>query len=101
MFGVWRLAVGVVCRAHSGILRRIARFDCSSNGWMLIFTVRIRRRVRNLAYVIALVFTGSVNTRPYVYRYLPGRTATLDNGYAVAPPAAPFSVREAIDAGNE
>jgi hypothetical protein len=54
---------------------------------MLIFTARIRRIVRNLAYVIALVLTGCVNTPPYVYRYIPGRTATLDNGYAVAPPA--------------
>jgi cell wall-associated NlpC family hydrolase len=49
----------------------------------------------------ALVLNGCVNTPPYVYHYIPGRTATLDNGYAVSPPAAPFLVRQAIDAGNE
>ena|SRR6202790_1712203 len=97
MFNVWRSTFG----GRPGILRRIARIDCSSNGWMLIFTARIRRLAKNLAYVVAFVLTGCVNTPPYVYHYIPGRTATLDNRYAVAPPAAPLPVREAIDAGNE
>ena len=38
---------------------------------------------------------------PYVYRYVPGRTATVgDNGTAVAPAKAPDEVRAAIAAGN-
>lgn len=38
---------------------------------------------------------------PYVYRYVPGRTATVgENGGAVAPPQAPENVRTAIAAGN-
>jgi hypothetical protein len=54
-----------------------------------------------LLLAVASVLTGCVTTPPYVYHYIPGRTATLDNGYAVAPPTAPPPVREAIDAGNE
>ena len=54
-----------------------------------------------LLLAVASVLTGCVTTPPYVYHYIPGRTATLDNGYAVAPPTAPLPVREAIDAGNE
>ena len=54
-----------------------------------------------LLLAVASFLTGCVTTPPYVYHYIPGRTATLDNGYAVAPPTAPLPVREAIDAGNE
>ena len=54
-----------------------------------------------LLLAVASVLTGCVTTPPYVYYYIPGRTATLDNGYAVAPPTAPLPVRKAIDAGNE
>jgi hypothetical protein len=50
---------------------------------------------------IAFVLTGCVSTPPYVYHYVPGRTATLDHGYAQAPPAAPSVVRDAVTAGNE
>jgi hypothetical protein len=50
---------------------------------------------------VAAVLTGCVSTPPYVYHYVPGQTATLDNGYAVAPGTAPFFVQVAIDAGNE
>jgi hypothetical protein len=50
---------------------------------------------------VAFVLTGCVSTPPYVYHYIPGRTATLDNGYAQAPPAAPSAVRDAVAAGNE
>jgi hypothetical protein len=69
--------------------------------WMLIFPARIRSLAKYAAYFVAFVLTGCISTPPYVYHYIPGRTATLDNGYAVAPPIAPFLVREAIDAGNE
>jgi len=49
---------------------------------------------------LALVMSGCVSTPPYVYHYIPGRTATLESGYAMAPKLAPFFVLEAIDAGN-
>jgi hypothetical protein len=68
---------------------------------MLFFPGRIQRLARNLIYLVALALTGCVSTPPYVYHYIPGRTATLENGYAVAPPTAPLQVRDAIDAGNE
>jgi hypothetical protein len=50
---------------------------------------------------LGLFLAGCVSTPPYVYRYIPGRTATLENGYAVPPNRAPPAVREAIFAGNE
>jgi hypothetical protein len=53
-----------------------------------------------LPAVFALVFTGCSTTPPYVYRFVPGITATVRNGYAVAPPHAPESVCAAIAAGN-
>jgi hypothetical protein len=54
-----------------------------------------------LLFASAFALTGCVSTPPYVYHYIPGQTATLDNGYAAAPSEAPILVREAIDAGNE
>jgi hypothetical protein len=54
-----------------------------------------------LSFVATLVLSGCVSTPPYVYHYIPGRTATVDSGYAVAPHTAPLLVKEAIDAGNE
>lgn len=54
-----------------------------------------------LLFAVSVVLTGCVSTPPYVYHYIPGRTATLDSGYAVAPRTSPLLVREAIDAGNE
>jgi hypothetical protein len=54
-----------------------------------------------LLLALAFVLAGCVSTPPYVYHYIPGRTATLDNGYAQAPPVAPAVVREAVTAGNE
>ena len=50
---------------------------------------------------LGFLFSGCVSTPPYTYKYIPGWTATLDNGYAVAPDHAPPSVRDAISAGNE
>ena len=47
-----------------------------------------------------LFLSGCVNTPPYVYRYRPGYSATVENGLAVAPARAPEVVRRAIDAGN-
>ena len=54
-----------------------------------------------LPLVAALGFlSGCESARPYSYRYVPGQTATVENGYAVAPPSAPPVVHQAIAAGN-
>lgn len=54
-----------------------------------------------LATLAAVVFLcGCAGPAPYHYRYVRGKTATVRNGYAVAPPRAPAAVRAAIDAGN-
>ncbi|MGB8166872.1 MAG: peptidoglycan endopeptidase [Chthoniobacteraceae bacterium] len=50
--------------------------------------------------VFAGLFFSACESPSYVYRYVPGRTATLQGGYAVAPPAAPERVKLAIAAGN-
>jgi hypothetical protein len=68
---------------------------------MLIFPARIQGPARYFAFFVACILSGCVSTPPYVYHYIPGRTATLDNGYAVAPRTAPLPVRQAIEAGNE
>ena len=44
--------------------------------------------------------TGCACTGPYSYRYQPGKTATVQNGHAVAPQSAPSVVHAAIAAGN-
>lgn len=36
----------------------------------------------------------------YAYHYIPGKTAIVSGGHAVAPAGAPHTVRAAIDAGN-
>lgn len=40
-------------------------------------------------------------TKPYSYKYVPGRTARISGGYAEPPRRAPAAVRRAIAAGNE
>lgn len=52
-----------------------------------------------LISVVAL-FTGCTGSANYKYHYVPGKTAVVRDGYAVAPPMAPASVRAAIEAGN-
>lgn len=49
--------------------------------------------------VIAFAF-AACESPSYVYRYVPGRTASLVEGIASAPPAAPPAVQQAIAAGN-
>ena len=49
---------------------------------------------------LTLLVLGACSSPRYDYRYVAGRTATMDNGRAVAPPKAPKAVRAAIDAGN-
>lgn len=50
--------------------------------------------------LLLLFFAGCAGPRFYRYRYIPGRTATLENGLATAPAQAPARVRAAIEAGN-
>jgi cell wall-associated NlpC family hydrolase len=59
----------------------------------------LRRILGWLALVV--LFASCETTPPYVYHYVPGRTATAQLGYAVAPDRAPPAVHEAIAAGNE
>ena len=57
-------------------------------------------RAFQAAGVLAALCLGGCAAPRYTYRYVPGRTAILRDGYAVAPPAAPPEVQAAIAAGN-
>ena len=59
-----------------------------------------RRVVLLFLLCLLVLMTGCASTAPYVYRYVPGKTAILRNGYAIAPPSAPEAVLAAIAAGN-
>src|SRR6201989_206654 len=59
------------------------------------------RPVFLLSILLGFLLSGCVSTPPYTYHYIPGRTANLENGYAIAPEHAPTVVREAISAGND
>lgn len=48
----------------------------------------------------ALLLGGCASPPDYVYQYVPGRTAVVQNGIAYAPPAAPPVVKAAVAAGN-
>ncbi len=50
---------------------------------------------------LTVFLAGCETTAPYVYHYIPGRTATAQLGYAVAPARAPSTVQQAIAAANE
>lgn len=57
--------------------------------------------MKHAAILLAvLLLAGCASAPPYVYRYIPGKTATLRDGYAIAPPEAPEAVQAAIAAGN-
>jgi hypothetical protein len=49
---------------------------------------------------IPLLLLAGCATPPYTYQYVPGRTAVVRDGYAIAPPKAPPAVHAAIAAGN-
>jgi hypothetical protein len=49
---------------------------------------------------VATILAGCAGTAPYSYRYVPGTTATVQDGRAIAPPSAPPVVHAAIAAGN-
>jgi hypothetical protein len=53
------------------------------------------------ALLPVLLLAGCATTQHYSYRFVPGRTATLSGGYAVAPESAPEKVKAAIDAANK
>ena len=53
-----------------------------------------------LPALAAALLAGCAGPPPYVYRYVPGKTAVLHDGFAVAPPGAPDAVQAAIAAGN-
>lgn len=46
-------------------------------------------------------FSGCGGPAPYHYTYIPGKTAVVHSGRAVAPETAPARVKAAIEAGNE
>jgi hypothetical protein len=50
--------------------------------------------------LLAALFFAGCESPSYVYRYVPGRTATIEGGYAVAPPAAPERVQMVVAAAN-
>lgn len=49
---------------------------------------------------LAVSMAGCAGPAPYTYRFIPGKTAILVKGKAVAPPLAPPQVYAAIAAGN-
>ncbi|MHA3774601.1 peptidoglycan endopeptidase [Verrucomicrobiota bacterium sgz303538] len=53
-----------------------------------------------LFLALIALFAGCAGPAPYKYKYIPGRTAILRNGYAIAPRSAPQAVHVAIAAGN-
>jgi len=55
---------------------------------------------RLFAFAALLLFASCAGPAPYVYHYVPGKTAVLQGGYAVAPPSAPDRVLMAVAAGN-
>ena len=57
---------------------------------------KFERRIFLLFFLLA----GCAAPPPYVYTYVPGRTAILNDGYAIAPPAAPATVQVAVAAAN-
>src|SRR5687768_7648886 len=53
-----------------------------------------------VCYAALVLLSGCASPPPYVYEYVPGRTAVISNGYAVPPPLAPREVHLALAAGN-
>ena len=55
----------------------------------------------HLIFALALVsILSSCSSARYDYVYIPGKTATLVGGLAVAPEGAPERVKRAVEAGN-
>ena len=71
-------------------------FPCSD----ATFTPMFRLLLSLICALALLPGCASSTHRRYGYDYVAGKTATLQGGRAVAPPAAPSAVKAAIDAGN-
>ncbi len=56
--------------------------------------------VTALAFLCLFAGCSSSSHGHYAYRYVPGKSATVQGGQAVAPANAPHTVRAAIEAGN-
>jgi hypothetical protein len=56
---------------------------------------------RLLLLLICATFAGCGGNLRYTYRHVPGKTATLENDYAVAPANAPAEVHAAVSAANQ
>ena len=54
----------------------------------------------SVALISLILLAGCANPPPYRYHYVPGKTAELRNGLAIAPAGAPLDVQAAIAAGN-
>lgn len=59
-----------------------------------------RRFLPCLLLLLIALLAGCAGPAPYTYRYVPGRTAVVRDGYAIAPRSAPPAVHAAIAAGN-
>lgn len=53
-----------------------------------------------LSLALLTCLSGCAGPEPYRYKYIPGKTAVVRDGYAIAPPSAPAAVHQAIAAGN-
>jgi len=56
--------------------------------------------IRSSLLLLLVFLAGCAGPPPYVYQYIPGRTAILRDGYAIAPLAAPSDVQVAVAAAN-
>ncbi len=56
--------------------------------------------MRSGIYLCLLLLASCAGPAPYRYHYVAGKTAILDKGCAIAPPAAPPEVQAVIAAGN-
>lgn len=75
--------------------------EAGVRGMISLFTGAVPCRIAFLLSLCAAVFlTACGSNHRYVYRYVPGKTATLVDGYAVAPEKAPDKVHAAIAAAN-
>lgn len=63
-------------------------------------SMRFRSILVLLSLASVALLAGCAGPAPYRYKYIPGKTAVIRNGYAVAPPSAPPAVHMAIAAGN-
>ena len=61
----------------------------------------LRAGLAVMACIAAAWLAGCAGPAPYVYRYVPGKTAVLEGVVAEAPPGAPWAVRKAVMAANE